>query len=129
MSVGILTLLKNVDNTVNKLVTDTVRGFKAAHDFVFSSTFSTKLYTFLTFKRIFNAFRHVFTQVLAFRIDLILLKTNGAITNIIYRRQAEPTRYSILNNLFWRTGSRKAIFIFFCFSNNLEMKIRSKRYN
>ena len=124
------TIEKHWDNTVNKVVTDTVRGFKAAHDFAFSSTFSTKLYTFLTFKKgFFNAFRHVLTPSVGFsyRPDFAENKW-GYYKYYLSQGQAEPTRYSIFEqSIFGGPGAGKQSLFSFAFSNNLEMKIRSKK--
>lgn len=121
---------KHWSNSDSALVTDTINGFTAARDFALSSAFSTKLYTFISFKRgPVAAFRHVLTPsvTLTFRPDFG--KSDwGYYKYYLLPGSLMPVQYSVFEGaLFGGPPSGKTSMATFSLGNNLEMKVRSKK--
>lgn len=121
---------KHWNNVDSALVTDTMPGFRAAHDFSMSSAFSTKLYTFLSFKHgPISAFRHVLTPsvTFVFRPDFSDQRW-GYYQYYLLPGSLTPTRYSVFENaIYGGPPSGKASMMTFALGNNLEMKVRNRK--
>jgi len=111
-------------------IIDTVRGFSAAHDFAVSSAFTTKMYTFLSFKKgPVSAFRHVLTPSVAFSFRPDFSEQNWGYYKYYFRPgDLAPTQYSIYEQgIFGGPSAGKQSMASFALGNNLEMKVRSKK--
>ncbi len=121
---------KHWSNLDSALITDTIQGFRIAHDFVYSTKMSTKLYTFLSFKRgPVSAFRHVLTPSVTFswRPDFSDQQW-GYYKYYITPGQTEATRYSVFEGGIYGTPSAgKSSKLNFAITNNLEMKVRNRK--
>jgi len=124
------TLIQNNDTVVGYVKTDTISGFRQAIDFNFSSSLSTKLYGMLQFKKgPVRAIRHVLTPNVGFsyRPDF------GAKSWGYYKEVQKDTtgniqRYSVFSNgIFGSPPDKKSGSLNFSLSNNLEMKVRSRK--
>lgn len=127
-------LFRNNDTLVGYVRTDTVSGFKSARDFGFSSTLNTSIYGMLQFKKgPVRAIRHVFKPTLSFAIR----PDFGDPFYGYYRSVQSDTlgtidRYSIFGgegtftSVFGTPQQGRSGRIGLTFSNNLEMKVRSK---
>lgn len=122
------------DSIINYIDTDTIQGFKAVHEYGFTSTLNTSLYGMLQFKRgPVRAIRHVFKPSVSFSF-----RPDFSAARFGYYRDVQSdtlgtiTRYSI----FGGGGGFSAVYggppigrsgrVGFSFGNNLEMKVRSK---
>ncbi len=123
-------LFTATDTTIGYVREDTIDGFAAAHDFSMSSSLNTRLYGMLSFKKgPVLAIRHVFSPSISFswRPDFSdpwwgYYKT--------YQKDAKGTigTYSIFERgIYGGPGSGKSGSISFSLSNNLEMKVRSRK--
>lgn len=114
----------------SSLVTDTIQGFNIAHDFSVSSSLSTKLYTFLSFKRgPISAFRHVLTPTVRFswRPDFGEQQW-GYYKYYITPGATEATRYSVFEGgIYGSPSAGKSMLSTFALSNNVEMKVRNRK--
>lgn len=124
------TLFSNNDTVVGYVHTDTINGFRQAMDYSFTSSLTTKLYGMVQFKKgPVRAIRHVLTPSVSFsyRPDF------GAKSWGYYKEVQSDTlgtmqRYSIFSNGIYGTPSDgKSGALNFSLSNNLEMKVRSKK--
>lgn len=123
----------NADTLFSFLKTDTIQGFRAVHDGNFSSSLSTRLYGMYNFKNMkLVAIRHVMTPSLSF----VFMPDYSSPAWGYYRyitdyNQADPKPkpyYSIFESGIYGTPpTGKSGFVNMSLSNNLEMKIRSKR--
>jgi len=127
------TLIDNGDTITGYLKTDTIQGFKMARDFNFSSSLSTRLYGMYQFKNFkITAIRHVITPSVSF----IYTPDFGSPQWGYYRYlsnqdlpDAEPIRYYSIfeNGIYGAPPRNKSGFVNMALSNNLEMKVRSKK--
>jgi len=112
------------------LKTDTIDGFAAAHEFNVSSSLNTRVYGMLSFKKgPVLAIRHVLSPSisLSWRPDFSD-PWWGYYRS--YQKDAKGTTgtYSIFEQgIYGGPGSGKSGMISFSLSNNLEMKVRSKK--
>jgi lipopolysaccharide assembly outer membrane protein LptD (OstA) len=121
----------NSDTTFGYLKTDTIQGFKAARDFNFSSSLTTRLYGMYQFKKgKIVAIRHVLTPTVSF----VYTPDFGSEEWGYYRYLRDNTStgqtkyYSIFETGIYGAPPRdKSGFINFNLANNLEMKVRSKK--
>lgn len=124
------TIEKNWSTVDSALVTDTLQGFSAARDFAVNSSFSTKLYTFLSFKKgPVSAFRHVLTPAitLTYRPDFSEQKY-GYYKQYLTPGSLTPVSYSIYEQgIFGGPSAGKQSMATFSLGNNLEMKVRSAK--
>ncbi len=113
------------------VVKDTIQGFKTARDFGFSSTLSTRIYGMYQFDNSkIKAIRHVLTPSVSFAYIPDFSKDFwGYYKNYFPNDSAtEPSRYSIFEQGIYGTpSSAESGRVGFSLSNNLEMKIRSKK--
>lgn len=129
------TLFEGKDTTVGYVRVDTISGFKAAHEYSFSSSLNTSIYGMLQFRKgPVRALRHVVRPSVSFsyRPDF------GADKLGYYRTVQTDTlgnyrRYSIFGNdaayqaVYGVPTDGKSGRVNFSINNNLEMKVRSKR--
>lgn len=124
------TIEKHFDTTANRALNDTVKGFKAARDFSFSTSFSTRVYGMLLFKKgPLKAIRHVITPStsFAYRPDF------GAPEWGYYQYVKSDilgtiTPYSIFETgIYGGPSMGRSGTLSFNIDNNLEMKVKSKR--
>lgn len=119
------------DGTVRgRVVSDTISGFKAAHDYRISSSLNTRVYGMYTFGENFpiRAIRHVVTPSVSFsyRPDFGEEKY-GYYKSYYNEARQDSIRYSIFDGAVYggpsagRSGS-----IGFNVSNNFEMKVRDR---
>lgn len=124
------TLITNNDTIVGYLKTDTVFGFKASHDFSVGSSLSTKLYGILLFKKgPLRAIRHVVTPSLGFSYRPDFSKPFWGYYKTVQKDTLGNTAmYSIFQNgIFGSPPVGKSGSLNFTISNNLEIKVRSRR--
>ena len=124
------TLFNENDTTVGYLVTDTVRGFRAAREFSYTAGLSTKIYGMFQFKKgPVTAIRHVITPSVSFtyRPDFGT-EFWGYWKDVQYNNEGDMQRYSIFkDNLYGGPADGKSGAVTFSLSNNLEMKVRSRK--
>ncbi len=119
-------------DTVDDVVTGTVakdfnRGFTALHELNISTALTTKIYFMYQFKKGgLHAIRHVITPDLSFTYTPNLSgNTYGEYFNTI---TGQWTRYSYYSNsIFGGVSDNSTAIAKLSFSNNLEMKVRSKK--
>jgi len=108
--------------------TDTLKGFKTARDFNFSTSLNTKLYgMFMLKKGLIKAIRHVLTPSLGFMYqpDFGLYKW-GYYRHYLNKGVLEPVRYSIFETgIYGSPPGYESGNITWSLANNLEMKIKS----
>jgi len=124
------------DSTLGFIMVDTISGFKTAHDFLFNTNIKTKIYGMLQFKKLpIKAIRHVITPSIGFsyRPDFGEEKY-GYYKNVQSDTIGGMVNYSIFDggSNAWKgiygTPSRgKFGSINFSISNNIEMKVKSKK--
>ncbi|MFA5780793.1 MAG: putative LPS assembly protein LptD [Bacteroidales bacterium] len=121
----------NGDTMFGYFKTDTIQGFKAARDFNFSSSLSTRLYGMYQFKKgKIVALRHVLTPTVSF----VYTPDFGSERWGYYRylrdgdQSVQKKYYSIFETGIYGAPPRnKSGFINFSLANNLEMKVKSKK--
>lgn len=121
------------DTALAYLKTDTIQGFKTARDFSFSSSLSTRLYGMYNFKNMkLMAIRHVITPSLSF----VFMPDFGApewgyyryLTNYDDSVPKTTRYYSVFESGYYGSPpTGKSGFVNMALSNNLEMKVRSKK--
>ena len=126
-------LILNGDTTVGYLKTDTIQGFKTARDFSFSSSLSTRLYGMYNFKNMkLMAIRHVITPSVSF----VFMPDFGLPAWGYYRYYTnyddpvpQQTRYYSIfeSGIYGSPPAGKSGFVNMSLSNNLEMKVHSKK--
>jgi len=128
------TLKTKTDTVVGYVRTDTVNGFKAAHDFSFNSSLSTKLYGMLQFKKgPVKAIRHVLTPNVGFSFRPDFADPWwGYYRKVQMDSTGKERLYSIFQDgnyqsLYGTPPSGKSGSLNFSLSNNLEMKVRSQK--
>lgn len=109
---------------------DTVDGFAAAHEFNVSSSLNTRIYGMLAFKKgPVVALRHVLSPSISFswRPDFSD-PWWGYYKTVQNNANGSTTRYSIFEqSIYGGPGAGKSGSVGFSLSNNLEMKVRSKK--
>ncbi|NVO01602.1 MAG: LPS-assembly protein LptD [Bacteroidetes bacterium] len=121
-------------NDTSYLRIDTINGFKAAHNFSFNSSISTRLYGMIQFKRgPIKAIRHVLSPSVGFNYAPDFSKQFWG----FYKYYADSTYNPQLNNLKKYSIFEQSLYgsppgaesgnISFAITNNLEMKVRSKK--
>ncbi len=124
------TINKHWSSADSAVVIDTIQGFSAAHDFTLSTALTTKLYTFVLFKKgPVSAFRHVLTPSVSFSFRPNYAEQMWGYYKYFFKPgDLTPTRYSIYEQgIFGGPSAGKQSMISFAFGNNLEMKVRSKK--
>ncbi len=124
------TIERRWNNVDSALITDTISGFAAARDFSFASSFSTRMFTFISFKRgPINAFRHVLTPAVTFTFRPDFGNASwGYYKYYMLPGSLEPVQYSVFEGaLYGGPPNGKASMATFSLGNNLEMKVRSKK--
>ncbi len=122
-------LIKDNDTLYGYLRTDTVNGFKAARNFGFSSSWSTRLYGFYDFKRgPVATIRHMMTPSLSFSYNPDFgAQRWGYYKYYLSPGSDNPVKYSIFDNLVYGSPpASKSGRLNLSIGNNLEMKIRPK---
>lgn len=112
------------------LYTDTINGFKAAHDFNISTSLTTKLYGMLRFKRgKVEALRHVLTPQASFIYRPDFGTPNwGYYKNVQTDTLGKISKYSIFEKgIYGGPPQDKSGLVNLSFANNLEMKVRTPR--
>jgi lipopolysaccharide assembly outer membrane protein LptD (OstA) len=125
------TLFVNNDTIVGYLQEDTLTGFKNAFDGNFSSSITTKLYGMYQFGKNFpvRAIRHVMTP----KVSFTLTPDFGAPEWGYYKSYYNPDldreiEYSIFEGgIYGSPPKDRSGVVSFSLSNNLEMKVRSKK--
>jgi len=129
------TVVSGADTLFGYVDIDTVTGFKTARDYSFSSSLSTTVYGMKQFKSgPIRAIRHVLRPSVGFsyvpdfgRTDLGYYKTVQSNAN------GDMQEYSVFGGsgtfspLYGYPGSQKSGSVNFGITNNLEMKVRSKK--
>jgi len=121
---------KHWDGNYNTLITDTIKGFKAARDIDFRANFSTKLYGMLNFKKgPLRALRHVITPSAGYTFHPDVFNRLGNYTpNVQVDSINTREDYNIFRNgIFGSPASYQTQVFNFQIANNLEMKVRSKK--
>ncbi|HKK09838.1 MAG TPA: putative LPS assembly protein LptD, partial [Bacteroidales bacterium] len=116
------------DSIPGEVVTDTIPGFEAAHEFSFSSSLSTRLYGMLNFKKgPVKAIRHVMSPSVSFsyRPDFSD-PAYGYYDKYYNHNTGSYEEYSIFQNgIYGYPSSGESGSLNFSLSNNLEMKVRT----
>jgi lipopolysaccharide assembly outer membrane protein LptD (OstA) len=116
------------DSIPGEVVTDTVPGFEAAHEFSFSSSISTRLYGMLNFKKgPVKAVRHVMNPSVSFSYRPDFSKSFYGYYDRYYNHNTGTyEEYSIFQNgIYGYPSSGESGSLNFSLSNNLEMKVRT----
>ena len=123
------TINKHYDTVANRVVTDTVPGFKMAEEFNTALSLTTKLYGMYQFRNSkIKAIRHVITPniSLSYRPDFSQSKY-GYYRSVQTNSLALTEKYSIFQNgIYGSPGSGKSGIVSFGINNNLEMKVKTK---
>lgn len=123
-------LIRENDTIYGYLRTDTIRGFSAAREFSYTSSVSTKLYGMYTLTRgPVKAVRHVLTPGMSFswRPDYGEPRW-GYYKYYLDNRSPVPVAYSIFSTgIYGGPGSGKSGLLNFSLSNNVELKVKSKK--
>lgn len=117
----------------DSLVYDTLSGFKRAGEYNLSASFSTKIYSTLTFKNSkIKAIRYVATPSLSFSYrpdfsDPSFGYYQTAVSNAIVPYQISTQRYSIFQNaVYGGPSAGKQAGLGLSIDNNIEAKVRPK---
>lgn len=129
------TLVSGSDTTFGYVETDTIRGFKAARDYSFSSSLSTTFYGMKQFRKgPVKAIRHVVRPSVGFSFMPDFGREQlGYYRTVQVDAEGNTEKYSIFGGsgtfspLYGIPSSQKSGSLNFSLSNNLEMKVRSKK--
>lgn len=116
------------DSIPGGVVTDTIPGFRAAHEFSFSSSLSTRLYGMVNFKKgPVKAVRHVITPSVSFSYRPDFSDPAYGYYDKYYNHNTGTyEEYSIFQNgIYGYPSSGESGSLNFNLSNNLEMKVRT----
>jgi len=122
-----------INDTVitDSLITDTIKGFRFAHDYNKSIAVSTKLYGMCSFKNArVKAIRHVMTPIasLSYRPDFGEPRFNYYELVQLNKIDTTPVLYShFQNSVYGQPPSGKSGFLNLAVNNNLEMKLRPSK--
>jgi hypothetical protein len=111
------------------LATDTVRGFKASHDFSYSTSLNTTIYGIVRFKKgAIRAIRHVFSPSVSFNYKPDFSAPKWGYYKSYVDTAGKKQIYSIFEGAtYGGPGANKAGSISISMRNNLEMKVPSKK--
>ncbi|MCQ2298012.1 MAG: hypothetical protein MJZ51_05255 [Bacteroidales bacterium] len=118
------TINKSIDSATNRVIIDTIQGFRANHDLTYTSSLSTRIYGMFNFKYgPMKALRHVINPSVSFNLH----PNMGA---DCWREFADTTgyvtRYSIFEqSLYGGPSDGRSGRIAFNVGNNLEAKFKS----
>ncbi len=119
------------DNVVGNLITDTVSGINNILEYSLSSSLTTKIYGMLNFKKgPVRALRHVFTPSISFSYTPDFSSDKWGYYDYYYTDQAQTqkVKYSKFDKyIYGGASNRERGSINFSFSNNLEMKVPSRK--
>lgn len=119
------------DNFVPSIVTDTISGVNNIFEYSISSSLTTKIYGMLNFKKgPVRAIRHVFTPSVSFSYTPDFSTDSWGYFDYIYTDLAktQKEKYSRFDGyIYGGPSSRESGRINFSFSNNLEMKVPSRK--
>jgi lipopolysaccharide assembly outer membrane protein LptD (OstA) len=122
------------ETNIGSVKTDTIDGFKAARDFMASTNLSTKLYGMYETRKFFiKAVRHVLTPSVGFSYNPDFSKQKWGyykyyVDNVNASGIAKPVKYSIFEKgIYGSPPADESGRVNFAISNNLEMKIRSRK--
>lgn len=119
------TLGKYWDNDLQKTITDTLNGFKRAHEYNLSASLTTKLYGMYSFKGKRNTkLRHVLTPVVNFtyRPDF------GSQVYGYFDNNSTVDSYSPFDlGVYGKPSANESGLVSMSLVNNLEMKMKSKK--
>lgn len=127
------TLFSNNDTVVGYVKEDTVRGFRNALDFSFSSNLSTKVYGMLRFKKgPLKAIRHVLTPTVGISYTPDFGNESWGYYDSYIDGDGNKIDYSIFNNsrynsIYGTPPGEESGRINVSFANNLEIKVRSRK--
>jgi hypothetical protein len=123
------TLIDGNDTVVGYVVKDTVPGFNNVMDFGFSSSLSTKIYGMIRMKKgPVRAIRHVFTPSVNFNYTPEFGAEKWGYYDSYVDGNGEEIFYSKYDGyLYGNAPQHKSGRIGFNFSNNLEIKVPSKK--
>ncbi|MBW6459389.1 MAG: hypothetical protein K0B08_02345 [Bacteroidales bacterium] len=124
------TLFTGSEPVVGYLAKDTLQGFHNIFDFGFSSSLSTKVYGLLQFGPKFpvNAIRHVLTPTVSFSYNPDFSSDFWGYYDSYYDQNGQEIRYSKFEGaLFGAPGSGTSGRVNVNLTNNLEMKVRSRK--
>lgn len=116
------------DTLPGEVVTDTIPGFEAAHEFSFSSSLSTRLYGMLNFKKgPVKALRHVMNPSISFtyRPDFSNQKYGYYDEYYDYNKGTYEEYTIFQNGVYGYPSAGESGSINLGLSNNLEMKVRT----
>ena len=108
---------------------DTIRGFKAAHDFSYSTSLNATLYGIVRFKKgAIKAIRHVFAPSISYNYKPDFSAPKWGYYRTVVDTAGVKHLYSIFEGAtYGGPSSSKAGSISMSIRNNLEMKVRSKK--
>jgi lipopolysaccharide assembly outer membrane protein LptD (OstA) len=124
------TLFSNGDTTLGYPVKDTINGFNNVFDYSFSSSVGTKIYGMLNFGKKFpiRAIRHVITPTVAFTYTPDFGTDFWGYYDTYVDAKGKTVQYSKYEGtIFGGPPAGKSGRISFGLTNNLEMKVRSKK--
>lgn len=109
--------------------TDTIYGFKAVRDFNFSTSMSTTMYGMFSYRKgPVKAIRHVIKPSVSFTIRPDFSTPEWGYYNYFINERGERTKYSMYDGFVYGTAPEgRSGNIGFRISNNLEMKVRSRK--
>lgn len=113
-----------------EVVTDTVRGFWGVRDFSYSTSLNTRVYGMMAFRRgPVTALRHVVSPNIGFSLRPDFSDPFwGYFGSYDNPNQPEPVQYSFFQNQLYGTpAAGRSGALNFSVSNNLEMKVRSRK--
>ena len=114
------------DSIGKTLKVDTINGFNSERDFSFSSNISTRLYGMYQFKHGYiRAIRHVITPTIGFYYTPYFSQYYNSYTGPVSKKDYTYSKFE--GSLYGNAPSAKSGSINFSVSNNLEMKVRSKK--
>jgi hypothetical protein len=109
--------------------TDTIYGFNAVRDFGYSTSMSTILYGMFSYKKgPIKAIRHVFKPSVSFSIRPDFSTPEWGYYRYYINENGEREKYSLYDGFIYGTAPEgRSGNIGFRISNNLEMKVRSRK--
>lgn len=124
------TIINGNDTTIGYVATDTVRNFNNIVDFSFSSSLTTKLYGMVAFKKgPIRAIRHVLTPSVSFSYRPDFGNERWGYYDYYYDQDLQDSiQYSLYEGaIYGKPPSGKSGSLNFSLSNNLEIKVPSKK--
>lgn len=123
------TLISDNDTTVGYVKTDTIHGFHTARDFSISSNISTRVYGIVQFKKgPIRAIRHVLSPRIGFSYHPDFGTPGWGYYQYYVDGNSNIQKYSrFQGSIFGSPPDGRSGKITFGISNNLEMKVRSRK--